>query len=157
VTTTTGSLRAVLLLACLSFSTGLAGCGLTGGDSQSAFCSQLEQALSAYQTPPTPEALGPDAGASEWKAYFDVSRQRNAKLLAAAPSELTGALNSLQTANDRTAALYANTEYDPKQVDTGAVTQLLTDVGYQPAVEALTQHAQDSCHIDTDSISPSPN
>lgn len=149
VTTTSGRLRVALLTAGLCLGTGLGGCSLTGGE-KSAFCQLLEDAYPAYRTEPS-KALGPDAGASEWKAYFDVTHQRNQRLLAAAPGELTAALTDIQTTNDQLAAFYAEAEYHPTQVDSGALAQLFDDTGYRSAVSSVTGYAKDTCDIDTGS------
>jgi hypothetical protein len=148
--------QAALLGAALALGSGLAGCGLIGGGDRSAFCDQLAQAYPAFQKDPT-KAVAPEAGALEWKASFDLYHQRTAKLITMAPGELSGPLTSLQTANDQLAAVYAAAEYDPKQIDAGLVTQLLSDTGYRNAHDAVARYADSTCHIDTGTTSaPTP-
>jgi hypothetical protein len=142
---TSRRLWATLIAMVLVTAGGLSACGLVGGE-RSEFCGLLEAALPAYRTDPL-EPLPPDSGAVEWKAHFDVSHQRNQKLITAAPSELVTALTDLQTANDQLAAFYAEAEYDPAQIDTGALSQLLNDTGYARSVAAVTTYAKNTCQI----------
>lgn len=130
----------------LMLTSALTGCGLVGGGEKNDFCDRLERAYPALTTDPT-KALAPDAGAAAWKAYFDVNHQRGAELVGAAPAGLAEALTDLQTANDRLADVYADAEYDPLQIDTGLVNQLLNDTGYRPALDTVTRYAKDTCHL----------
>lgn len=134
----------------LVLATGLSGCGLVGGGSGSEFCGKLRDAYPALGQEPL-KVLGPDANASDWKAYFEVTHGRNQQLLAEAPQELTSALTSIQTTNDKLDEFYADAEYDPKQIDAGALAQLLDDTGYRKAVETVNAYARDTCDIETGS------
>lgn len=128
----------------------LTGCGLVGGEDSSKFCQLLKEQLPAYPAEPL-KAIAPDAGASAWKAHFDLVHQRNQKIIDAAPSELKSATINLQAANDQLAAFYAAAEYQPGQIDSGALAQLLHDTGYAPAVTDVTKYAKSTCKIDADS------
>jgi hypothetical protein len=147
VTRTSARRTTTLSVAGLVLASALTGCGLVGGDTKDAFCGQLELAYPALTGDPT-KALAPDAGAAAWKAHFDVNHQREAQLITDAPAELTQALTDLQTANDRLATVYADAEYDPRQIDTGLVTQLLHDAGYRPALDTVARYAKGTCHLD---------
>jgi hypothetical protein len=135
-----------LLAACLALTSTLTGCSLVGGGAMNDFCDQLERAYPALTADPS-KALAPDAGAAAWKAHFDVSHQRGAELISAAPAELAEVLTDLQTTNDRLGDVYAEAGYDPTQIDTGLVTQLLKDTGYRPALDTVTRYAKGTCHL----------
>lgn len=126
---------------------GLGGCGVIGGSSDDGFCDLLEEAYPAYRTEPL-EALGADAEASEWRAYFDVTRQRDQKLVAVAPAELSTPMATLQRADEQIAAFFADAGYNSATVDAGALTQLLRDAGYREAVTTVGGYARDTCRID---------
>lgn len=157
-----GALVLTGLTLAVALTTTLSGCGSggsSGGNSAgssaddggtvdtAAFCKLLGQQLPAYATDPL-KALPATAGASEWKAYFDVTHRRNAELVAAAPNELSEPLTGLQTANDQLSAFYAEAEYDAAQLDPGALNQVLHDAGYSEAVATVTGYARNTCKID---------
>jgi hypothetical protein len=146
VTTTAARHPTAILAAGLVLASALTGCGLVGSGAENDFCDRLERAYPALTADPT-KALAPDAGAAAWKAYFAVNHQRGAELVSAAPAELAEALTDLQTANDRLADVYAEAEYDPTQIDTGLVNQLLNDTGYRPALDTVTRYAKGTCHL----------
>jgi hypothetical protein len=138
----------------LVVATGLSGCGLVGGE-RSTFCELLEETYPAFPADPT-KALPAGAGAGEWKAHFDVTHERTRTLIAAAPQELVAPLTGLQTTNDQLGAFYAEAEYDPAQMDTGALTQLISDTGYSRSLATVTAYAENTCHIDT-GTTPQPS
>ena len=145
-TTTSARRTTALSVAGLVLASALTGCGLVGVGGKETFCGELERTYPALTGDPT-KALAPDAGAAAWKAHFDVSHQRDAQLITDAPAELTQALTDLQTANDRLASVYAAAEYDPKQIDSGLVTQLLRDAGYRPALDTVVRDAKGTCDV----------
>jgi hypothetical protein len=137
----------VLCAVGLAVTTGLTACGLSDGSSGE-FCGLLKDQMPAYTDEPL-KALAADSSASAWKAHFDLMRQRTVKLAGTAPDEVRAAVDSLRTTNDTLAELFAAAQYDPAQMDPGAVEQLLQDTGYHDAVASVTRYASRTCGIDT--------